>query len=68
MASCDKQREQCATCEYWSGHREPDNWFDSVEYMDNNKGTCYNKRSWNGNEKYPTDSCNNWQRWMVLGQ
>ena len=68
MASCNKQIAQCATCEYWSGHREPDSWFDNVEYMDNHKGKCYNKRSWNGNEKYPTDNCNNWQRWMVLGQ
>lgn len=68
MASSDKNREQCATCEYWSGYREPDHWFDRVEYMDNGNGKCYNKRSNQGQEKRPDDMCHSWQRWMVLNQ
>jgi len=55
----------CATCEFWGGSRQPDNFRSGAVVTDHMvQGKCYGK--WNGSEKSSNSGCEGWKKWGVL--
>ena len=59
--------KNCATCEYWTGSRETDNFGQRVEVDSSmSKGRCMCRNSgWSG-ERQANASCNHYEKWAPL--
>ena len=70
-ASYPSDWKQCATCEYWSGEREPGDIFGNRVKFESpmSRGRCLNRDSgWFHSDlgKQANASCQCWEKWGVL--
>ena len=59
-----RQWQNCATCQFWTGHRKVNAQHSAAETDPSTVGTC----TLTGREgrKYATNSCIGWRRWQAL--
>ena len=61
-------REHCATCAYWTGHRETDyfgNWVDVDDSFAKGKCMCRGN-IWFNTDKIANASCSAFEKWDAL--
>jgi hypothetical protein len=56
--------KSCATCEFYSGSREPDAFMKRVSFELDQKAKCLGK--WKPNSYGPNHTCSGWVMWGVL--
>jgi hypothetical protein len=69
MSKCffSKNKNICATCEYYGGERKIDAFLKDVVVESINKGDCYNKNTPRFGQVYCTsDRCNVYKKWSLL--
>ena len=59
--------QRCATCVWWTGHREVDYFGNYVSVESRDKGRCMCRQGWYRQEREGSAQCSAHEKWKALG-